>query len=129
MKALKWIGGILLLVFAVVAIAAWQGRSEQRRMQNALLMTGHYVGMSEGQLFALGTKIADEGDGTIGEAREVIFWLVCSGRISHENIEQASRTALRLMTVQHLSEKEAVARLLYMIGEVDSIDPFIACPK
>ncbi|KQZ39667.1 phage tail length tape measure family protein [Duganella sp. Root1480D1] len=129
MKIAKWIGGLLLLAFTVVVFAAWQGRTEQRRLQNALIMTGNYVGMTEGQLHLLGSKIADEGVGTIGEAHEVIFWLVCSGRISNENIENATRTALRLMTSQDLNEKEAVARLLYIIGEANTIDPFMACPR
>jgi len=127
-KALKWVAIIVAVLVGVVLFAARQGASDQRRMQAALHLTGNYAGMTEGQLYELGTRISKEGVGTIGEAREVIFWLVCSGRFSSATIEPAAKVALRLVSVQGLSEKDAVARLISMTGS-STPDPFFACPK
>ena len=128
MKLLKWIGVIAIVVVAVFILLARQGASDQRRMQLALQLTGGYVGMTEGQIHDLGTRISQGGVGTIGEAREVLFWLVCSGRFSSVTVEPAAKAALRLVSVQGLSEKEAVLRLLPLTGS-RTTEPFSACPK
>lgn len=128
MNALKWFAVVVVVLVGVVIFAAKQGASDQRRMQAALQLTNNYAGMTEGQLYELGTSISKDGVGTIGEAREVIFWLVCSGKFSYDAIEPSAKAALHLVSIQGLSEKEAVARLIAM-SDPSSPDPFMACPK
>ena len=128
MKVLKWLSLIAVIAIAVVIFAARQGASDQRRMQAALQLTGNYVGMTEGQIYELGTRLSKDGVGTIGEAREVLFWLVCSGKFSAVTVEPAAKAALRLVSIQRLNEKEAVARLVSIAG-TPANDAFMACPK
>lgn len=111
-KALKWIAVLVAIGVAVVFFAARQGASDQRRMQAALQLTGNYVGMTEAQISELGTRLGQGGRGTVGEAREVLFRLACSGRFASAMVESAARAALALVSARGISEKEAVARLV-----------------
>ena len=127
---MKIVLGLVLFAIAVVVVfmvAANQGKKEQDRMRSALTLTGNYVGMTEGQIYELGTAISREGTGTIGEAREILFWLVCSGKFSREAVEPSARAALRLVAAKGVSPKQAVADLAATTGA--GSDPFMVCPK
>lgn len=128
MKILKWVGIALAVVVAIVFFAARQGAQEQQRMRVALQMTSNYVGMTEGELHGLGDRLSKETKGTIGQAREVVFWMVCSGQFSRNTIEPSGKAALDLVTVKGMSEKEAVATLIAIV-DPKLTDPFLACPK
>lgn len=117
---------VVVAAAAVFSFAVWQGREDDRRLQEALQLTGGAVGMTRGQIYQLGDKLAAEGFGTIGDAREVLFWIVCSARFTGAAAEAAARAALRLVEVQRLSPQEAVGRLAPMAG---AGDPFTACPR
>jgi phage-related minor tail protein len=127
-KILKWLGIVVVGLAVIIVVVAMQGAGDQRRMQSALQLTGGYVGMTEGQLYELGTSISKNGVGTIGEAREVIFWLVCSGRFSSATIEPSAKAALGLVSAQGLSEKEAVTTLIKMV-DPSARAPLDGCPK
>lgn len=117
---------VVVAAAAVFSFAVWQGHDEDRKLQAALQLTGGAVGLTRGQIYQLGDKLADEGLGTIGDAREVLFWVVCSARFTGATAEATARAALRLVDVQRLSPQEAVGRLASMAGPGD---PFLACPR
>ena len=126
MRGIKSVlSAVTVLVVAGVLTAAYQGHQDQKRMQNALILTGNYVGMTEGRIYELGNTISKDGVGTIGDAREVLFWLVCSGRFSSETVEPSAHLALRLVELRGITPKEAVRQIAVMTG---SGDPFVACP-
>jgi hypothetical protein len=84
--------------------------------------------MTEHQLEELAIDIEKTGRGTIGDAQDVIFWMVCSGRFGPRSMEEGAKAAFKLMSVTGKSSKEAVA---YIIGltERSLSDPFALCPK
>ena len=127
MKIVAWIVVIFLLAGGFFYLAG-EGIDDQRRMRDALRITGNAAGMSEGDIHALGDRLANDGAGTIGDARDVLFLVVCSGYFPRPTVESAARAALGLMRVYGKSARQAVTELVPLSRERLG-DPFVACPK
>ena len=127
MKKLKWVAIIIVCAAGIVAFAAKQGADDQRRLRTAIVMTGNYAGMTEGQLNELVTSVANEDIGTVGQSREVVFWLVCSGRFSYTTMEPSAKAALHLISAKGVSEKDAFTILIKII-DPSARAPLDGCP-
>ncbi|PXX37823.1 phage tail length tape measure family protein [Undibacterium pigrum] len=115
MKAWKWGSIIIVCAVGIVAFAAKQGADDQRRLRTALAMTGGYAGMTEGQVNELITSVSNKGIGTVGQTREVAFWLICSGRVTYKDMEPLTQSALHLMSAEKISERAAVTTIIKML--------------
>lgn len=99
-----------IAAMAGVSIAVVKGILEQRELQNALIMTGNYAGVTEGSLNLLAHTATAMG-GSIGTAKEVILQLAASGKFTGEQID-AIVPAIVHMEDATGGGKEAVAKLV-----------------
>ncbi|TFW15972.1 phage tail length tape measure family protein [Duganella callida] len=72
-------------VLGLVGYAAVKGALDQKHMNDALIMTGNYAGVTADQLNDLAHAAAAAG-GSIGEAKKVATELAASGKFSGEQI-------------------------------------------
>lgn len=86
------LGAIGLGAAAVgVAVAIHKGHEEMVAMDNALLVTNNYAGLTRGGMESLATSMASSGQITIGTSKEIVTALVSSGRIGSEAIRTVAR--------------------------------------
>ena len=73
-----------------LAIAFEKGRAEMNAMDNALAATSNFAGMTRGQMQMLAASMAESGNVTVGQSKEIVTQLVASGRIGAEAINEVA---------------------------------------
>ena len=74
---------VLLLIVAGASTLAYfkqQERLAQERLSEALVLSNRRIGMSLDELWALTEQIGSNSEIGISNAREAVFWIVCSGK-------------------------------------------------
>lgn len=84
-----------------VAAAVIKGGEEQRAMNNALIKTGNYAGLTSDSLNAL-AHAATESGGSLGEAKKAVTELAGSGKFTGEQIGYITEAAVEM---EHASGK------------------------
>ena len=74
-----------------LAVAIHKGHEEMVAMDNALLVTSNYAGMTRGDMESLAAGMAKSGQITIGTSKDIVTALVASGRIGAESIGTVAR--------------------------------------
>lgn len=86
------IGMIALAAAAIgVGVAIAQGHEQMVAMNNAMLVTSNYAGMTRLSMDQLAASMTQTHEVTIGAANAIVLALVNSGRIGSESIGQISR--------------------------------------
>lgn len=78
-----------------VGVAMVQGAHEQKAMDNALIMTGNYAGLTSDSLNALAHSAAASG-GSIGEAKKAATELAAGGKYTGEQIGVITSAAVAM---------------------------------
>lgn len=113
-----------VVALSVVAIAAVQGRKEGEALQRV----APRAAMTYGALLELGPEIQRTSGATIGEAREVVYLVACSGlMVGAENVKAASRAAAAMVRARGLAERQAVEFVLSMKGKDVAAQALIGC--
>ena len=78
----------------VLAVAFIQGRNEALAYNKALILAGNTATTTSGQLSDMARNIS-KGVGTQGAAAEAVVAMVATGKVTADNLEQFSATAIR----------------------------------
>ncbi|PIG31055.1 tail length tape measure protein [Janthinobacterium sp. 35] len=79
---------------AVLAVAFIQGRNEAIAYSKALILAGNTATTTSGQLSDMARNIS-KGVGTQGAAAEAVVAMVATGKVTADNLEQFSATAIK----------------------------------
>lgn len=112
--------GVLGAVAAVAAFGAAvvEGASQSRKLADALVLTGNYAGVTEGQFNALAKGVAASGQVSIGVAREFEQALVATGQIGPQVLAAATAAAAKYGQATGQEAKEVAADFASMTKDV-----------
>ena len=77
----------------VMGEAFSKGAEEEKKMDDALLMTGNYAGMTRGQMRGMAEDISSTGQITVGAAKDLVTTLVSSGQLGNEAMAKVASLA------------------------------------
>lgn len=100
--------GLLAAAMAAVGVAALKGEEQESALNNAIIATGNYAGVTAGDLDAMAKSMAG-GTVTIGQAREAIAALTESGRFTSDQIAKLGQATVDAGTLMGQSVKQTVA--------------------
>ena len=107
------------LAVAGLAVAAAFGEHEQRRLQNALLLTNNAAGLTEDGIHSLAESILQGlSGGTIRTAEKTLEGLVASGRLTGEALQSAGKASLAFQLATGESTEKANQFLLKAADDV-----------
>lgn len=87
--------GALGATVGVVSYAFYEGSRQSKAFADAMVLTGGYVGKTEGQFNSLARNIAASGQVTVGVAREFGEALAATGQVGPRVIESATAAAAK----------------------------------
>lgn len=99
--------GVAAIAIGAVAVAAYKGEEAESALNNALISTGNYAGVTTDQLNAMAQSMAG-GTVTIGHAREAVAALTESGRFSGDQIAKLAQATVDAGNLMGQSVKEVV---------------------
>jgi hypothetical protein len=120
---------LLLLIVAASTLAyiKQQERLARERLSEALVLSNRRIGMSLDELLALTEQIGSNSEIGIGNAREAVFWIVCSGKFARADV-QNKLPEIQLLIEHGASPKNAVHGAI-LVAEKPDADPFAYCPQ
>lgn len=120
MRVVAAVVGALAVVS--LAWAVWHfGIRVPHPLHEALARSPARLDMTEAQLNTLHAILAERGEGTRRETREVLYWLVCSGKITATRLEPAAKAALGLVHIKNASPRDAVMEVLDPQGKTPQL--------
>lgn len=90
-----------------VAVAITKGATEQREMNNALILTGNYAGQTSDSLNALAHAAVESG-GSLGEAKKAVTQLAESGKFTGEQLGSITGAVVALEHATGASIEETI---------------------
>lgn len=99
--------GAVVLAIGSVAVAAALGAAEQKHMNNALILTGTYAGVTADGLRDLADAAIASG-GSIGAAKKAVIELAGTGRFTADQIGYISTAAVHLEHVAGISIEKTI---------------------
>jgi phage-related minor tail protein len=93
----------------VVALAAYQGRSEAAELTRSLTLTGNAAGMTSAKYAGMVRSIAAGSQVSVGAARELLAANVASGTFGVRSIDSVTSAMARLQRISGASTDEVVA--------------------
>lgn len=120
---------LLLIVVGASALAyiKQQERLAQERLSEALVLSNRRIGMSLDELLALTEQIGSNSGIGMSNAREAVFWIVCSGKFARTDLPN-KLPEIQLLIEHGASPKNAVHGAI-LAAEKPDIDPFAYCPQ
>jgi hypothetical protein len=121
---------VLLLIVAGASTLAYfkqQERLAQERLSEALVLSNRRIGMSLDELWALTEQIGSNSEIGMNNAREAVFWIVCSGKFIRADL-QNKLPEIQLLIEHGASPKNAVHGAI-LANEKPDNDPFAYCPR
>ncbi|CAJ3072475.1 prophage tail length tape measure [Burkholderia pseudomallei] len=97
-----------------LAVAYHQAAEESRKFQDALQMTGHYAGVTQGQFNDMARRTAEASGLSVKEAREMEMAFVSSGRFSGEALQKVTVLAAKMSEVTGQKAEEVVREMTRM---------------
>ena len=125
----KLIAATLLLIVAGAVTLAYVKQQEHQakeRLNAALVLSNRHIGMTPEELTQLAEQMGDKPIG-LTQAREAIFWIVCSGRFSRSDVPE-KLPEIQLLIEHGASPKDAVLGTILGTDHADQ-DPFARCPQ
>ncbi|CAJ4814435.1 prophage tail length tape measure [Burkholderia pseudomallei] len=101
-----------------LAVAFHQAEEESRKFQDALQMTGHYAGVTQGQFNDMARRTAEASGLSVKEAREMEMAFVSSGRFSGEALQKVTVLAAKMSEVTGQKAEEVVREMTRMTDGV-----------
>lgn len=103
------IGGLVGLLAGFIYLVA-KGSLEQEKLNNALVITGNYAGVTSDRLEEMATHAvaATKGIGSLGTAKDAIFELASSGRFTATQIQEIGTAATQMNVTTGAAVKSTV---------------------
>jgi hypothetical protein len=92
------------------------------------LQFGSGSGLTLGGAYELGDTVARDTGITVGDAREVVFWTLCSSAFDIYTVKQAAHNSALMLKLGHTSAQQAVRDVVQLTGK-QAEDPFQNCPQ
>ncbi|MHB1273613.1 MAG: phage tail length tape measure family protein [Rhodanobacter sp.] len=106
------IGGVTATL-GLFAAAALAGEADEAKLNQAIIATGNYAGVTAGQL----REMAVQTQGPLASANQALQLLVQSGKVTGDRLGEAAQGAVDLATVTGTSIEKAVAEFVKLQGD------------
>lgn len=97
--------------------AAIQGYLQEQKLNDAIIATGNYAGVTTGQLYAMRATIAGFGNGDIGKATTALQLMVSSGKVTGDHLEEAAQAAVDFSNITGASIQSAANEFIKLQGD------------
>lgn len=81
---------------AGVAYGIYKGREEQKQFNNSLILTGHYLNMTEGQFTALSKSISSKYNVSLSDTRSAMQAVVSTGQFTSTSLSSVTEVIARM---------------------------------
>lgn len=105
----------LAAALAIAGTAAVQGRSEFDALNNSLILTGQYSGVTTDSFAAMAQTISSTSRASIGGAKDILNGMISSGQFTNQTFDSVSKTIQRFSELSGLAAKDAAAKLIPML--------------
>ena len=101
--------GVLVGSLGLLAKAGYDSYKSITDIQNALIETGGYAGVTAEDLDSVSKKIAQTSNSTIGSIREIVTELASSGKYTREQIQNITKATAEWSTATGKSASKIIA--------------------
>lgn len=101
-----------------VGVAMFKGAQESKAFADAMVLTGNYAGITEGQFNSLAKQIAATGEVNIANARDFTRALISTGEVGPQVLGAAAEAAARYGDATGKTSKEVAADFASMGRDV-----------
>lgn len=101
--------GVLVGSLGLLAKAGYDSYKSITDMQNALIETGGYAGVTAEDLDSVSKKIAQTSNSTIGSIREIVTELASSGKYTREQIQNITKATAEWSAATGKSASQIIA--------------------
>ncbi|WEN13703.1 phage tail length tape measure family protein [Rhodanobacter sp. AS-Z3] len=91
------------------AVALEKGYQEEEKINQAIVVTGNYAGVTVGQIDALAASMGAVS-GKTGQARDILTGLIATGKFTGESLQSVGQAAADMAAVTGKSAAEVVAQ-------------------
>jgi len=98
--------------FGAIAYAAYSGRDEIDKFNDALTLTGNYAGVTAQDLSSMSKVLAEATNSTIGTAKEAFTTVVASGKFTKEAVGSVTQAILQYAQIAGVDVKVASDKLM-----------------
>ena len=99
----------------IAATAAVLGRREFDALNNSLILTGQYSGVTTDSFATMAKTISTASRASIGDAKDILNGMISSGQFTNQTFDSVSKTIQRFSELSGLTSKEAAAKLIPML--------------
>lgn len=95
-----------------LGVAFYQGWSESKAFNNAMILTGNYAGITEARLNGLAKSISENYSASIGDVRDVMQQVVASGQFTNVSLQSVASTITRIAALSGQTATEVAQSLI-----------------
>jgi phage-related minor tail protein len=99
----------------IAATAAVMGRREFDALNNSLILTGQYSGVTTDSFATMAKTISSTSRASIGDAKDILNGMISSGQFTNQAFDVVSKTIQRFSELSGLAAKDAAAKLIPML--------------
>jgi phage-related minor tail protein len=105
----------LAAALGIAATAAVMGRREFDALNNSLILTGQYSGVTTDSFALMAQTISTTSRASIGDAKDILNAMIGSGQFTNQTFDSVSKTIQRFSELSGLSAKDAADKLIPML--------------
>jgi phage-related minor tail protein len=105
----------LAAALGIAATAAVMGRREFDALNNSLILTGQYSGVTTDSFKVMAQTISTTSRASIGDAKDILNAMIGSGQFTNQTFDSVSKTIQRFSELSGLSAKDAADKLIPML--------------
>lgn len=106
------LAGGFAAALGTVAYAAYAGRNEIDKFNDALTLTGNYAGVTAKDLSSMSKVLAEATNSTVGTAKEAFSAVVASGKFTKEAVGSVTQAILQYAQIAGVDVKTASDKLM-----------------
>jgi phage-related minor tail protein len=99
----------------LAATAAVMGRKEFDALNNSLILTGQYSGVTTDSFALMAKTISTTSRASVGDAKDILNALIGSGQFTNQTFDSVSKTIQRFSELSGLAAKDAATKLIPML--------------
>lgn len=103
-------------VLGAFAVAVVQGYLEEERLNKAIIATGNFAGVTNGEVNQLAASLGG-ANGKVGEARDILQGLIATGKFTGDTLGEVGRAAVNMAALSGKSAQEVVTEFSKMADD------------
>ncbi|WP_043617676.1 phage tail tape measure protein [Chromobacterium violaceum] len=100
-----------------IAVAFYQGTQETKAFNNAIALTGNYVGMTSSSFETMAQRLADANHVSAGSMRELMDQMIQTGQVGGKQIELITDAAQRYAKLTGGDAADAATKFAKALGD------------